>query len=68
MLDDEVLTPLEICRYLRISRTTLYRLCRRNQIPHFKIGTDYRFNREQIAEWIAERANLNRPISRGLGR
>ena len=63
MLDDKVLTPPEVSQLLRISYAMLLRLCQRRQIPHFKIGTDYRFNREQIAEWVAERANLNRPIS-----
>jgi excisionase family DNA binding protein len=60
-----VLTLAEIMNWLGISRTTLYKLCQRNEIPHFKVGREYRFNREQITKWMEQRPtrpshNLNR--------
>ena len=41
-----VMTVLEVCEYLRVSRQTLYRMLRRGDIPAFRIGADWRFNIE----------------------
>jgi len=41
-----------VCDYLRIHKSTLYRLIKRDEIPYFRIGSDYRFNREAIDEWM----------------
>jgi excisionase family DNA binding protein len=50
-LEAEMLTAAEVSAYLRIHRATLYRLVRRNEIPFFKIGSDYRFSRKTIDHW-----------------
>jgi excisionase family DNA binding protein len=47
-----VMTVKGICAYLRIHNTTLYRLIKADKIPHFRVGSDYRFNREWIDQWI----------------
>jgi excisionase family DNA binding protein len=54
-----VLTVPELCDYLRISRSTLYRLIGAGKLPWFKMGSDYRFNRETIDRWrqLQESAN-----------
>jgi len=44
-----VMTVSEVCEYLRIHRSTLYRLIKTGDLPHFRLGSDYRFNREAIA-------------------
>lgn len=41
----------EICEYLRISRSTLWRL-RKRGLPCFKLGTRVLFNKEDVDEWI----------------
>jgi excisionase family DNA binding protein len=41
----------EVAEYLRVHRTTIYRLLRREAIPAFKIGDDRRFNLEEIDAW-----------------
>ena len=46
------MTTAELADYLRIHPCTVYKLLRRQKIPAFKIGTDYRFNREQIDKWM----------------
>ena len=46
-----VLTVTELSEYLRVHRSTIYRLLRRGQLPAFKIGSDWRFNVEAIDEW-----------------
>ena len=47
----KVLTILEVGEYLRIHRSTIYRLLKKGQIPAFKIGSDWRFNIEEIDHW-----------------
>ncbi|MGQ9571711.1 MAG: helix-turn-helix domain-containing protein [Dehalococcoidia bacterium] len=49
----EVLTVEELARYLRVSRSTLYRLLRDREIPAAKIGGYWRFRRQTIDEWLA---------------
>ncbi len=50
-MPDEVLTVTELAEYLKVHRSTIYRLLKAHKLPSFKIGSDYRFNREQIDEW-----------------
>ena len=45
------MTAREIAEYLRVHKTTLYRLLKRRMIPGFKIGGDWRFNVETIDAW-----------------
>lgn len=47
----KVLTVSELSNYLRVHRSTIYRLLKKGQIPGFKIGSDWRFNVEAIDEW-----------------
>jgi excisionase family DNA binding protein len=44
-------TICEPCEYLRVHRSTIYRLLKKGQLPGFKIGSDWRFNREAINSW-----------------
>jgi excisionase family DNA binding protein len=46
-----VMTVEEVSNYLRISKTTLYRLIKNQQVPYFHMGSDYCFNRETIDQW-----------------
>ena len=48
---DDIMTVSEVTEYLRIHRTTLYRLLKRKEIPAFRIGSDWRFSRVQIDRW-----------------
>jgi excisionase family DNA binding protein len=49
---DEILTTEEVCKYLKIPRSTLYHLARNKKIPGFKVGRHWRFKRAKIEEWI----------------
>ncbi len=46
-----VLTVRELADYLRVHPSTVYRLLRTNQLPGFRIGSDWRFNIEVIDKW-----------------
>jgi excisionase family DNA binding protein len=49
--DPKVMTLTEVAQFLRIHPSTLYRLLKHRRIPAFKMGSDYRFNREEIDRW-----------------
>ncbi len=54
------ITVGELAEYLRVHRSTLYRLLKRQQLPGFKIGSDWQFNVEAIDQWrIQQGAALN---------
>ena len=59
----KVLTVAELAGYLRVHRTTVYRLLKRRQLPSFKIGSDWRFNVEAIDEWRMQQSMALNEIS-----
>ncbi len=49
------MTTEEVAEFLRVHAFTIYRLIKQQRIPAFKIGSDWRFNRTSIEQWISER-------------
>jgi excisionase family DNA binding protein len=67
MAQTEIMTMRELCAYLKCHQTTIYRLIKRKALPHFKIGSDYRFVASEIATWTRQmerRPSTNRPALR----
>jgi len=50
-----VLTVNELCDYLKVHSSTIYRLLKTGQLPAFRVGSDWRFNVEEIERWLTER-------------
>ena len=51
----EVLTSEEAARYMGISKSYLYKLTMRGEIPHYKpMGKMCYFNRYEIEEWLQQ--------------
>ncbi len=48
----EILTIEELSEYLKIPRSTLYKLCQEGRIPSQKVGRHWRFRRETINQWL----------------
>jgi excisionase family DNA binding protein len=48
----EILTITETCKYLRIPRSSLYKLAQEGKIPCQKVGRHWRFRREAIDRWL----------------
>lgn len=56
------MTVKELAAYLRVHQSTVYRLIKRDAIPCFKIGSDWRFHVESIDRWLENRdATWSRP-------
>jgi excisionase family DNA binding protein len=60
----KVMTVLEVSDYLRVHRSTIYRLLKQNQIPAFRIGSDWRFNVETIDRWRSQQGDQSVPVER----
>jgi len=52
MDQDKWLTINELAGYLKMGRTKLYRMAQEGHIPASKIGHQWRFNREEIDQWM----------------
>ncbi len=49
----EVLTSEEVARYMGVSRSYLYKLTMRREIPHYKpMGKICYFNRQEVEQWL----------------
>ena len=62
----DVLTIEELSAYLKIPRSTLYKLVREGRIPSQKVGRHWRFRKEAIDRWLDEmRAEKSKPEGEG---
>ena len=50
----DVLTIGELAAYLKIPKSTLYKLVREGKIPSQKIGRHWRFRKAAIDHWLDE--------------
>ena len=50
----EVLTIEELAEYLKIPKSTLYKLVREGSVPCQKVGKHWRFHKEAIDEWLRQ--------------
>ena len=48
----EILTAGEVATWLRIPKSTLYKLCQESRIPAKKIGRHWRFDRATLQKWL----------------
>jgi len=48
----DVLTIGDLSVYLKISKSTLYKLVREGKIPCQKIGRHWRFHKDAIERWL----------------
>jgi len=54
-LSDDILTIEEVAKYLRVSERTVYDWAQKGEIPAGKIGTVWRFKKDEIEKWVNER-------------
>lgn len=52
--NDSVLTIDELSAYLKIAKSTLYKLAQENRLPGQKVGRHWRFRKETIDRWLDE--------------
>ncbi len=50
---NDVLTMAELSLYLKIPKSTLYKVVREGKIPSQKVGRHWRFHRQAIDRWLS---------------
>ncbi len=50
----DVMTLNEVAEYLRIPRSTVYKLVREGRIPGQKVGRQWRFRRAVVEQWLGD--------------
>ena len=48
--DSIIMTVDEVADYLKLSKITVYKLTQKGEIPGFRIGSSWRYNRDKIDE------------------
>lgn len=54
-LEGHILTVAEVAQFLRVPKSTVYKLARLGQIPASKIGKHWRFLRKDLQQWMQNR-------------
>ena len=47
------MTVQEVAKYLNVDPKTVYRLVNRGELPGFKVGGSWRFQKDDLDDWIA---------------
>ena len=50
-----MMTVREVAGYLRVHEMAIYRMARHGEIPAYKVGNRWRFNRHRTEEWLSTR-------------
>ncbi len=58
-MEEQLLKNEEVARILHVSRSFAYLLMRRGEIPTVRIGTAVRVRREDLEQYISEKASQN---------
>ncbi len=53
----EIMTLEETAKYLKIGKSTLYKMAREGKISAVKIANQWRFRKEDIDKWLQEIRN-----------
>ena len=54
---NKVMTIDDLAKYLKVSKSTLYKLSQDGKVPGQKVGRHWRFHLDTIDKWLAERAD-----------
>lgn len=59
-MENDILTLEEVAAYLRVSERTVYEWAQKGEIPCGKLGTSWRFKRDEIGAWVDSRLGSGR--------
>lgn len=51
---DEIMSIEQLADYLKVSRSTLYKLAQDGRLPGQKVGKRWRFHKKAIDDWLAQ--------------
>jgi excisionase family DNA binding protein len=57
---DNLMTLAEVAAYLRLSKDTVYRMASSGRLPASKVGSQWRFRRGDVDQWLDKNKNVSR--------
>lgn len=57
-MQEILLTTDQVALYLKVDKFTVYRLVAQKKIPAFKVGSQWRFDKKMVDEWLMKNSNL----------
>lgn len=54
---DDVMNADEASAWLKIPKSTLYKLCSDGELPGAKVGRHWRFHRETLEQWLLNKSH-----------
>ncbi len=54
---EQLLNSAQLAEYLNIKAVTVQRKAARGEIPSVRIGNRFRFDKQQIEDWLQQNAN-----------
>ena len=58
-MQENLLTTAQVADYLKVDKFTVYRLVTQKNIPAFKVGNQWRFNKDMIDAWLLKNSNIS---------
>ncbi len=55
---DNLMTLAEVAAYLRLSKDTVYRMASGGKLPASKVGSQWRFRRDDVDQWLEIHKNI----------
>jgi len=61
---DSVMTVDELAAYLKIPKSTLYKLAQEGKVPGQKVGRHWRFHKDAVDAWLKHEPATKTPARR----
>lgn len=62
----DVMTIEQLCSYLQLSRSTLYKLAQEGKVPGQKVGKHWRFSKDAVDRWLQTGTSQDQNQSGGV--
>ena len=59
LLEDPILTIPQVAKYLQLSRSKVYYLASKKQLPHLKLGKNIRVRLSDLQKWLNQQTEKN---------
>jgi len=65
---DDIMTLNDLGAYIKLSKSSLYKLCQAGKVPGTKVGRHWRFHKDVIDAWIKDGVPPTQPYGRDVSR
>jgi excisionase family DNA binding protein len=58
-VQETLLTTDQVALYLNVDKFTVYRLVAQRKLPAFKVGSQWRFKKRLLEDWLSKNMNVS---------